>query len=331
MQPSGLIERATRWLSEHATRTPGSVLLARTRKEVGRRTFERHASEAQRLWPGLREGAPEARAAFADLAERALDEMRRDVDLEASHAGVLQAWAALMDARWRETHEGEYLDDPSVDHDRRVRILEHLDAMNDLLDTYRGFFNWLEPVLRDDGTTRLLELAAGHGGFVLALARRAREDGLDLELVASDIKQEYLDLGKARAREEGLEVGFVIEDALDLGNHVPGTYDVVTCMQSLHHFTPGQVAVMFNEAARVAARGVLFFDGTRSAMAALGLGGLGLFRYHDRDFVHDAVLSFRRFFVAEELELLARLGPWGEAARAQWIAPGHCLLALQKG
>ncbi len=330
MQPSGLIERATRWLSEHATRTPGSVLLGRTRQQVAGRTFEHHQAEAQRLWPGLRDGAPEARAALEALADRALSGMRRDVDLEAGHAGVLQAWAAMMDARWRETHEGEYLDDPAIDHDRRVRILEHLDAMNELLDTYRGFYSWLAPMLRADGPTRLLELAAGHGGFMLALARRARDEALDLELVASDIKQEYLDLGRARARDEGLDVGFVIEDALDLGNHIPGSYDVVTCMQSLHHFSPGQVAVMFNEAARVAARGVLFFDGTRSAMAALGLGGLGLFRYHDPDFVHDAVLSFRRFFVAEELALLARLGPWGDAARAQWIAPGHCLLALHK-
>ena len=121
-----------------------------------------------------------------------------------------------------------------------------------------------------------------------------------------------------------------MQDALDLKNLAPGSYDVLTCMQSLHHFSPGQVAVMFSEAARVAARGVIFLDGTRSALAAVGLGGLGLFRYRDPDFVHDALVSFRRFFVAEELELLAQLGPWGGGASARWIAPGHCLLALRK-
>jgi ubiquinone/menaquinone biosynthesis C-methylase UbiE len=330
MQPTGMIERATRWLSEHATRTPGSILLGQIRQSVAERTLARYSAEAERSWPGLAEGAPEARAELADVAERALSTMRSEVDLEASHAGLLQAWAALMDARWRETYEGEYLDDPSVDHERRVRILEHLDAMNDLLDTYRGFFEWLRPMLCEDRTTRLLELAAGHGGFALALARRARDDGLDLELLASDIKQEYLDLGAARARSEELDVHFGLQDALDLGNLEPGSYDVLMCMQSLHHFPAGEVAVMFTEAARVAARGVLFFDGTRSSLAALGLGGLGLFRYGDRDFVHDAMVSFRRFFVAEELELLARLSPWGAQARAQWIAPGHCVLALAK-
>ena len=325
-----LLDDITRRIAAQGTRGPVSKMLEPIRRRAADAAIDRHQARGAKLAAALLEGDGDARAELARLAERALAEMRSEVEHAAARAGTRRAWAALMDTWWRQTDSGEYLDDPDLDRDMRVRILAHLDAVNDLLDSYRAFFTEMEPMLCRDRPTRVLDLAAGHGGFALAAARIAHVRGYKLSLVASDIKREYLDLGEARAVEQRLDVGFVVQDALDLSNLTPGEYDILTCTQSIHHFAPGQVAVMFAEAARIAARGVLFVDGARSSMAAMGLAALGLLKYRDTAFVHDAVISFRRFFVPEELGVLARIGPWGAQARASWVKPGHCLLSLAR-
>jgi ubiquinone/menaquinone biosynthesis C-methylase UbiE len=200
--------------------------------------------------------------------------------------------------------------------------------MNSMLGSYRIFFDRLRSLARGKRSLSVLDLAAGHGGFALALARLAAESELELRMVASDIKREYLDVGRSRAARQGSDVEFVIQDALDLSALDPGAFDFVTCTQSLHHFTPGQVVVMLTEAARVASRGVLFIDGARSALTGAFVCGFGLLVYRNPAFAHDALVSFRRFYVPEELELLGRLCPRGLSARATWTPPSHCALEL---
>jgi SAM-dependent methyltransferase len=302
--------------------------LTKLRRRALGTALERHRGRAVSIAPGLRKGESAARSELCELANRALGEMRSEVERLAAHTGLLRAWAAAVDAWWRGTNEAEYLDDPGLDREMRVRIVEHLDALNDLLGSYGAFFERVVPLLNPHRPTKVLDLAAGHAGFSLAAAEFARARGARIELTASDIKREYLELGAARAQDLGFELRIQVQDALDLSNLEPGAYDVITCTQSLHHFGPGEVAVMFSEAARIAGRGVSFIDGARSALNAAMITGLGLLMYKDRAFAHDSFVSFRRFFVPEELELLAKLGPWGEHARAEWIPPGHCVLEL---
>ena len=325
-----LIGGAARGLAALGLHPPAARLLAAARRRAAAAAFERCRERARELAPGLRSGEAEARAALDDLAESGLRSMREQVENDAVRSGLRRGWAASLDAWWRDTRESEYLDDPSLDPSLRVQILSHLDDMNELLGSYSSFFDRLRPYLRAGRRTRVLDLAAGHGGFVLAAAERARAESLELELTASDIKREYLELGAERARRAGLAARFELQDALDLTSLRPGQYDVLTCTQSLHHFRPGQIAVMFAEAARIADCAVLFIDGARSARNAAAILGLGLFFFRHRAFTHDALVSFRRFYVPEELELIARLCPAGAQARAEWIAPGHCALELSK-
>ncbi|MDQ3032155.1 MAG: hypothetical protein M3Y87_07050 [Myxococcota bacterium] len=42
-------------------------------------------------------------------------------------------------------------------------------------------------------------------------------------------------------------------------------------------------------------------------------------------------MSFRRFFVPEELSLLVRLEPHGARASARWCAPTHSVVTLETG
>lgn len=211
----------------------------------------------------------------------------------------------------------------------RVSIMTALDDFNNALSSYQRFFEVRVPLVepgRGGRPARVLDLAAGHGGFPLAGARLAAERGLDIRFTASDIKQEYLEIGGREAARGGVDVDFVIQDALDLSNIAPGTYDIIVCTQSLHHFPPGLVAVMFEQATRVAGRGVLFIDGCRSALASLGVALFGAIGYRSLPFIHDGVISLRKSYVPEELELLARMGSWGDGSVATWMAPGYCLL-----
>jgi ubiquinone/menaquinone biosynthesis C-methylase UbiE len=322
------LRRATRSFAAIGAPDPLRALLAPARRHALREVLTCFQPQVTELSAGLAHGEPRARDAFASLAEAALSEMRRRVAESAERSGGAMNWAASVDEWWRHTDASENMDDPELDERVRVRIVTHLDSMNELLGSYRLFFERLRPLLRPSGATRVLDLAAGHGGFALAVARFAREERIELEIVASDIKREYLALGERRAREDRLDVRFMPQDALDLSNIPRGDFDLLTSTQALHHFAPGQIALMFAEAARVAARGVLFIDGARSALTAAATWAVGVFGYRDRAFAHDSLVSFRRFFVPEELELLGRLGPGCDRARASAVAPGHCLLEL---
>lgn len=312
--------------------TPSVRALSELRAHASRHALERARREAEALAPRLLAGEPGARDELAVLAERALADLHAEVRAEASRRGLWQALAVGLDARFHDTDEGEWLDDPAFDRRARVRVLEHLDRLNVMVGSYEAFFDALRPYLRRDGRpTRVLDLAAGHGGFALEAARIARREGLAVELHATDIKAEYLELGEQIARRDGLDVRFEVQDALDLSNLRPGEIDVIICTQSLHHFPAGLVAVLAAEASRVAGRGVLLIDGCRSRVHAGLVGSLGLLRFGDLAFAHDAWVSFRRFFAPEELGLLARLGPHGARARARWAPPTHCVVELPLG
>jgi ubiquinone/menaquinone biosynthesis C-methylase UbiE len=220
------------------------------------------------------------------------------------------------------------MDRPDLDEATRQRIVAELGALNDVLGSYVHFLDEMQPLLAPGRTTRVLDLAAGHGGFCVAAAKVAKQRGLDMHFTASDLEPAYLELGAAHARREGLDVDFVQQDALDLSNLDDGAYDIITCTQALHHFPPGLIAVMFEAASRAATRGVVFIDGCRSVVTGIGLASFGILRFRNPSFVHDAWVSARRFFVPEELELLARIGPWGDRVHARWESPGHCVVRL---
>jgi len=309
---------------------PSLQLLGELRRRARDESVAKYAPQLAPLHPALLRGDAPARAALAEIAESALADMRARVREAARSEPRWVHWTAELHHVWQDTDAEEYLDDPDLDQSLRVRLLHHLDELNGILESYPSFFDAMRPLLHGAGTTRVLDLAAGHGGFALEAARIARREGLSVEVVASDLRREYLDLGERIATREGLPVRFVVQDALDLSNVAPDEYDVITCTQSLHHFPVGFAAVMLAEALRVAGSGVVFLDGCRSVAHALAIGGLCVLRWQDTALAHDAMVSFRRFYAPEELGLLAALTPLGDRAEACWIAPGHVMMRARK-
>lgn len=310
-------------------RSPGHHLLDNARKRALVDALSEYRPRAELLAEPLAAGRGDAREALMVLADDGLAFMRRRVAELAGQRNPLLGWLARADHWWGSPSEGEHIDDPDLDETVRRRAMRHLDALNELIRSYEMFFHTMRPDFASDRPTRIIDLASGHAGFALALAQMARRDGLDVAITATDIKAEYLELGAAEAERLGVEVDFQVQDALDLSNLEPGSYDIVCCTQSIHHFPPGMVAVMFASASRLAARAVHFIDGCRTFVKAVPLTALCRLNYRDPILAHDALISCRRFFVPEELELLGRIGPWGEGLQARWSPPGHCVLSLQ--
>ncbi len=323
---SPVLNPPIRLVSRAGVRAPVSALLSRARRRAATRVRARHVERAGALARSGAAGDREARAQLIQLGERALQELADETRSELRGAPGAKAMLAL-DAGFHRCETREHMDDPDLPWQRRAQLVERLHEMNLVLDSYERFWRHLRPLLDGDTThaqpLQILELAAGTGGLARWLARRAGEAGIPVQVTASDVNEQALSRGARQAAAEGLPVRFTPADALDLRS-LSGDWDVILCAQALHHFPAGWLPVMYHQAVTRARRGVLFVDGCRSAITAAPFLGLCWLRYGDAGFCHDGWVSFRRFYVPEELGLLCALGPWADPADAQWIPPGHC-------
>ncbi len=325
--PAAIADRLMARAGRSGLRSPGLDLLAPIRRAAAQDVLDRVRDDARVLALAATRRESGAREAFERLAAAALEDMRRTVDDRARQRGPVHDGLARLDSWWRNTAQTEHIDDAALDPALRTNAMRTLDRVNDLIGSYDEFIALLRRAAAAvDRPLRVIDLAAGHGGFALAVARAARQDGLPIEVTATDLKPEYLALAERTARADRLPVAFATQNALDLSNLAPGAFDVVTCTQALHHFSPGAVATMIGEAARVAGQTVLFIDGARTFMHAPPVYAYLWGRARDPILAHDGWVSCRRFFAPEELALLAGLGPWG--GRGEWMAPNHCVVTV---
>ncbi|MCK6501875.1 methyltransferase domain-containing protein [Myxococcota bacterium] len=298
---------------------PTAILaLAPLRRRLRDELLQRERARLARLAGAWEVDRASARAELAALGDRLLDEHRHQAWARAARGSGVERLAAAVDRRlFRQG--AELMDDPSVDARVRGRIVSDLARVNDLIGSYWSLLRAAGPSL-GPGPTTVLDLASGHGGLALWLLRQGPRRGLQLQVTATDLRDDYLDPARQRAARAGLPLQTMALDALAM-DLAPRSYDVVTCTQAIHHFSPGQVAVLLAEARRVARRSVVFTDGLRSTRQ-LGLAcalfvGMGS---HPAS-VHDCAVSVRRMFVPEELDLLAALAPGGPGAHARFVAP----------
>jgi 2-polyprenyl-3-methyl-5-hydroxy-6-metoxy-1,4-benzoquinol methylase len=311
---------------------PLRAALAAHRRAALARTLAMARLEAEALAEAVTSGDTDAVMRFDALVARALEHMRalRPRDTEAGafgHPGAAWSTAARALERLERPlfrQEVEEMDDPTADAAERAENLAILDRFNAHNGSYAAFAGAIEPLVERaeaEGRrpVRVHDLAAGHGGFALFLAATL---GARVAVEASDLVPEYLALGERRAQELGVPVAFSRVDALELSGLAARGVDVITCTQSLHHFTPGMVARMLGEAARAAHVGVCFIDGERSWLTwALVATAAGLYG-RQRMFAHDARTSVRRMFYEEELALVTALAP-GVPADAR-VETGTC-------
>jgi hypothetical protein len=325
------LERFVRFALGFELRDPIRWSLAAHRRDSMRRTAAEFVLRAQDAAEAVAARNPEAIARYDALVAAAVEAMR---SLRPTGASALTSLFDALDQRLYR-NDPELLDDPDFPAEARSKGLDGLHRLNELLGSYEAFLLALMPLVelaeqRGRRPVRIHDLAAGHAGFAVFLEQRL---GSRVVMEASDIKDEYLDLGRARARALGAEVSFFCEDALAIDGPRSRGVDILICTQSVHHFPPGMVARMIGEASRAATTGVLIADAERSWLFC-GLVGL-VSAIHGRSWVltHDGMVSLRRMFYEEELGLFAALAPGlppGARIETGTFLPAHAFVRITR-
>jgi 2-polyprenyl-3-methyl-5-hydroxy-6-metoxy-1,4-benzoquinol methylase len=325
------LERIVRFALGFELRDPIRWALAAHRRDAMRRTAADFVLRAQAAAGDVVARNPEAIHRYDALLAEAVDHMR---SLRPTDSDTLTAFYDALDRRLYR-NDPELLDDPAFPAAARAKGLDGLHRLNELLGSYEAFLRALMPLVelaeqRGRRPVRIHDLAAGHAGFAIFLKQRLGER---VEMEASDIKDEYLDLGRARARELGVDVAFFCEDALAIDGPRRRRVDILICTQSVHHFPPGMVARMIGEASRAATTGVLIADAERSWLFYGLLAVVAAVYGRSWVLTHDGMVSLRRMFYEEELGLLATLAPsLPPAARIETGAflPGHAFVRITR-
>lgn len=222
-----------------------------------------------------------SRAAEAVRGDRRVDLSRRDVGLV------------------------ELMDDPACDLDRLERTYAAFPLVNGVVAGWgRVYRELLRPLLSAERTLRVLDVGSGGGDVARWLVRRARRDGLRLQVVAVD-PDERAHAWASRRPEPGVEYRCVSSGELVAAGE---TFDVVISNHVLHHLDDEARESVLADSERLADRLVVHSDIRRARLAYLGywLGSLVLDR---RSFVRiDGLRSIRRSFRVDELRAVAPPG-----------------------
>jgi hypothetical protein len=286
---------------------PMLTAFAPRRREAMRRVRASMEARAAAIEEAVVARDPEAASRFDALAAEAVDQMRA---MDPGGAGPARPILSAIERRlYRDAPE--WLDDPSFPEDQRTEALDRLDTVNRALGSYDTFVELLMPLIEaaeraGRSPVRVHDLASGHAGFAVLLKQML---GDRVAVEASDIKPEYLEIGRARAEALGVKVDFFTEDALAMDGIRARGVDIVVCTQALHHFPPGMVARIIGEASRAAHVGACFIDGERSWLLLGAFIPAATLISRSRTLVHDGIVSLRRMYYREELDLLGALAP----------------------
>jgi len=251
------------------------------------------------------------------LTDRFMERFRAERFEVSKELGPGFVISELIDQTVR-TSERENMDDETKPGEERLESVRALDRMNRMTFSYEHQCDLLMPLIeklgRSGKTVGILELAAGSGGLAFALAERAQKTGIEVRITASDIVPEMISEGNRLAREKNLPLSFRRLNAFDFEGIEPGSADLVVISQSLHHFTPGQLALMIAQAKRHGASAFVGLDGFRSLLLIGGvplvasLQGIG-------DFTLDGLTSARKFYSGIELDIIAAIATGNETHR----------------
>ncbi len=321
-----------RRVSRHDIRGPVRDLLAPHRQTALGQTLAEYQETAAALHPAVMAHDVAATERFDSIVAEAVAAMRSKHPGTNSSDSQIDKLLGFIDAPLYRDRP-ELMDDPAFPEDERTDSIEVLDRFNRCTGIYATVAEVMAPLVQraeQSGRRPIVhDLAAGHGGLALYLAEQF---GGRMTIEASDLREEYLEIGRAHARRKSLDVMFLVQDALDLSALAQRGVDVILCTQALHHFPPGMIARVMGEAARAARVGVCFVDGERS-WTTLGLVGLvGALYGRTYAFYHDAVTSIRRMYYEEELSLIAQLAPGMPEARVETgiVAPSHVYVRMTR-
>ncbi|MBK1662443.1 methyltransferase domain-containing protein [Paracraurococcus ruber] len=219
----------------------------------------------------------------------------------------------------------EWMDDEAATEPDFAGALRDLARVNRLTFALRPTMLWLERFRRETGATRLsiLDVGAGGGDMLRAIARWGERRGVALELAALDRSP----WAAPYAAAAGTPGEFITCDLFDLDP--ARRFDVVLCAQFTHHL-PDPVLVEFLRwiDAR-ATRGWLISDIHRHWLAwGFAWVATRAMRYHPM-VIHDSTISVERSFVRADWDRV--LAEAGVEAELRWRFPFRWAVGRIKG
>lgn len=223
----------------------------------------------------------------------------------------------------RRTDAVELLDGPLDDPAALTANLRDLRRINDRLGGVSLSAPAIEALAAHRDELTLLDVGTGGADIPLALIELASAAGRRLTIVAIDSRPEVLSAAvlawPAVATTAGLELH--VGDGRSLP-YPDRSFDVVHASLVVHHLGTDDAAGLLREMARVSRLGVVINDLERSWRGWVGAWLLGHLLTRNRYTRHDAPLSVRRAYRADEMATMLRdagltpvrtlRGAWGQ-------------------
>jgi SAM-dependent methyltransferase len=209
------------------------------------------------------------------------------------------------------TADNECMDDSTLPESKKLELVQALDRQNHTMQLYPRYVTLLLSLLekvekQENRKLSVLELASGSGGLALALAEEAKKRDLPIAITGSDIVPKFIEEGNRQAAEKQLPLNFKLLNAFDLPEFPEGSFDLMVMSQSLHHFTPGQLAIIIAQSAKHTKTAFVGIDGYRSVLLT---GGVPLMASLQGipSFALDGLTSARKFYSELELDIITEI------------------------
>lgn len=210
--------------------------------------------------------------------------------------------------------EPEWMDQPGLDEAEHHQALLGLSTLHRARSTVGPLWKVVRQAARRQAPVPLsvLDIACGGGDVLVELARRARADGLRLQLGGCDLRPAALRYARQRAAAAGVpDIDFFEIDVLQ--EQLPPSSDIVLCTLFLHHLDESDAVVLLRKMAEAARQAVLVEDLLRSRLG-LGLTWIGCHLLSRSPIVRvDGPRSVRAAFTPCEVRELAAQAGLGDA------------------
>lgn len=220
----------------------------------------------------------------------------------------------------KERHrEPEIQDQLDLEPKRLHGALAGLQRINYWSGAHRLLWPAIRDLARHDAARRLsvLDLASGAGDIPIALWRRARRAGIELDIAGCDFNPRAVAFAEELAQRKQVPVSYFTWDVLE--KDPPHRFDVATCSLFMHHLDEAQAVMLLERMTRTAKRLVVVSDLQRCARGlALAYVVTRLLATSRVNRV-DSVRSVRAAFsLAEARELACRAGLADATLTPRW-------------
>lgn len=186
--------------------------------------------------------------------------------------------------------------------------LEDLRKVNRFLANYHATLKYFSSLVQAIAKSsakpiRVLDVATGSADIPVAIVKWARKQGIRIEVTAID--NNPIAVREAAAFTLGYpEITVAVADGFSLPFE-EGSYDIVLCAKTLHHFSEEDTVRLLQEIGRVAASGYIVMDLRRSWVAWALISTLARLFTRNSFTRHDGPMSVLRSYTVPELDTLA--------------------------